>query len=337
MTSRKNNISRADFLRIGAAAAGAFAAMPLLSSCDAMQRCRRDNRSCYKGVQMGAITHSFRDMPSASAAETLLYILGSGVGSVELMGGVAESYAGRPPMPHPTPYGQRPNGPIPPHALRQDEMRKLHQPDTPADYGAYTRLAELYRRAGVDIHIIKYSPTADMSDEQLDHIFAACRAIGAMGVTTELSEETAQRVAPFAEKYGLQLIFHNHFQAAHRHWRGYDPYLKYSPNIMINFDAGHYFGSTGNNPCDVIREYHDRIVSIHVKDKTSPRHGNRNKPWGEGETPLPQLFDLLASNAGRKGWPVHCDIELEYRIPEGSSPVEEVARCLDYARNCIMG
>ena len=176
-----------------------------------------------------------------------------------------------------------------------------------------------------------------MTDAQLDHIFAACRAIGAIGVTTELSEETAERVAPFAEKYDRYLIFHNHFQTVKRNWHGYDTYLRYSPKIMINFDAGHYFGCTGNDPCDIIREYHNHIVSIHVKDKTSPRHGNRSKPWGEGEMPLPQLFDLVASNAGRKGWPVHCDIELEYRVPQGSSPVEEVARCLDYARACITG
>lgn len=336
MTSRNKNISRADFLRIGAATTGALAAMPLFTSCGLMQDRRSDNQSNFRGVQMGVITHSFRDMPSSTAAETLLYILGSGIGSVELMGNVAETFAGRPPMPNPMPHPKRPKGPIPAHALRQDEVRKQPIVTLPANYDTYGRLAELYRRAGVDIHIVKYSPTADMTDEQLDHIFAACRAVGAAGVSTELCEETAQRVAPFAEKYGLYLIFHNHFQAARRDWQGYDTYLKYSPNIMINFDAGHYFGCTGNDPCDIIREYHDRIISIHVKDKTSPQHGNRSKPWGEGETPLPQLFDLVASHAGRKCWPIHCDIELEYRVPEGSSPVEEVARCLYYARSYIM-
>lgn len=334
MTSRKNHISRADFLKIGAAAAGALAVTPLITSCDALLG-RSDNRSNFKGVQIGAITYSFRDMPSSTAGDTLLYTLGAGIGSVELMGGVAESYAARPQMPQ-MPHAKHARGPIPPQPLRQGEVR-VKSAERRSDYAAYARLGELYRRAGVDIHIIKYPLSASMTDEQIEHVFEACRAIGAMGVTTELSEETAQRTAPFAEKYGLYLIFHNHFQAVKRNWRGYDTYLKYSGRIMINFDAGHYFGCTGNNPCDIIREYHDRIVSIHVKDKTSPRHGNRNMPWGKGETPLPQLFDLVASNAGRKGWPVHCDIELEYPVPEGSTPVDEVARCMEYARTCIMG
>lgn len=336
MTAIKKNISRADFLRIGAAAAGALAMSPIVTSCHALRGCRNDNRSNIKGVQMGVITYSFRDMPSSSAGDTLLYTLGAGLGSVELMGGVADSFAHVPPMQHIPRRGQE-NGTIPQHALQHDEMRMKSPDDFKPDYEAYTRLAELYRRAGVGIHILKYSPSAAMTDAQLDHIFAACRAIGAIGVTTELSEETAERVAPFAEKYDRYLIFHNHFQAVKRNWHGYDTYLRYSPKIMINFDAGHYFGCTGNDPCDIIREYHNHIVSIHVKDKTSPRHGNRSKPWGEGEMPLPQLFDLVASNAGRKGWPVHCDIELEYRVPQGSSPVEEVARCLDYARACITG
>ncbi len=337
MSSHKNNISRADFLKIGAAAAGAMTVAPLFTSCNAIRNRNNDNRSNFKGVQMGAITYSFRDMPSSTAGDTLLYTLGAGIGAVELMGGVAESHVNRPPMPQNAPHGSRGKGRIAPHSIRQEEMRMTTPPTGYLDYDAYARLAELYRRAGVDIHIIKYSPSETMTDEQLDHIFSVCRAMGAVGVTTELNEETAQRVAPFAEKYDCYLIFHNHFQAAKRSWRGYDTYLKYSDKIMINFDAGHYFGCTGNNPCDIVREYHDRIVSIHVKDKTSPRHGNRNMPWGEGETPLPQLFDLIASNAGKKGWPVYCDIELEYPIPKGSTSVEEVARCLEYARTCIMG
>lgn len=104
MTAIKKNISRADFLRIGAAAAGALAVSPIVTSCHAIRGCRNDNRSNIKGVQMGVITYSFRDMPSSSAGDTLLYTLGAGLGSVELMGGVADSFAHVPPMPaHTTP------------------------------------------------------------------------------------------------------------------------------------------------------------------------------------------------------------------------------------------
>lgn len=47
-------------------------------------------------VQIGVITYSFRSMPDQSAEATLKYILESGINSVELMGGPAESFAGKP-------------------------------------------------------------------------------------------------------------------------------------------------------------------------------------------------------------------------------------------------
>src|SRR5919106_6397557 len=52
--------------------------------------------SLIEGVQIGAITYSFRSMPDQSAEATLKYILDSGISAIELMGGPIESYAGAP-------------------------------------------------------------------------------------------------------------------------------------------------------------------------------------------------------------------------------------------------
>ena len=52
--------------------------------------------SLINGVQIGAITYSFRSMPDQSAEATLKYIVDSGISAVELMGGPAESFAGAP-------------------------------------------------------------------------------------------------------------------------------------------------------------------------------------------------------------------------------------------------
>lgn len=54
-----------------------------------------------------------------------------------------------------------------------------------------------------------------------------------------------------------------------------DPILAVSPSIMLNFDAGHFFGSTGIHPNEMIKKYHDRIYSIHLKDKTGPMTGDQ--------------------------------------------------------------
>lgn len=52
--------------------------------------------SMINGVQIGAITYSFRSMPEQSAEATLKYILDSGLSAVELMGGPVESFGGAP-------------------------------------------------------------------------------------------------------------------------------------------------------------------------------------------------------------------------------------------------
>ena len=53
--------------------------------------------SLIEGVQIGAITYSFRSMPDQSAEATLRYVVDSGVSAIELMGGPVESFAGAPP------------------------------------------------------------------------------------------------------------------------------------------------------------------------------------------------------------------------------------------------
>jgi len=45
------------------------------------------------GVQIGAITYSYRSMPDQSAEATLKYIVASGISAVELMGGPVNAYA----------------------------------------------------------------------------------------------------------------------------------------------------------------------------------------------------------------------------------------------------
>src|SRR5690554_4175456 len=54
--------------------------------------------SYFNGVQIGAITYSWRSMPS-NAQDILKYCVEAGISSIELMGNVAEEYAGIPAMP----------------------------------------------------------------------------------------------------------------------------------------------------------------------------------------------------------------------------------------------
>ena len=57
--------------------------------------------SMIDGVQIGAITYSFRSMPDQSAEAVLRYVVDAGISAIELMGGPVESFAGAPAAPRP--------------------------------------------------------------------------------------------------------------------------------------------------------------------------------------------------------------------------------------------
>ncbi len=104
-TNLKNQVSRRKFLGLTAAAA-AFTVIPgnlNIGNLSGFQKSQKPN-SKFGGVQVGAITYSWRSMPS-SAEEILKYCLQSGINSIELMGDVAENFAGLPKGPSRPPRG----------------------------------------------------------------------------------------------------------------------------------------------------------------------------------------------------------------------------------------
>jgi len=262
--------------------------------------------SKFGGVQIGAITYSYRDMPDQSLTATLDYIVRSGISSVELMGGTVEQYAGIP-------------------RSGQKEWRSTVSMDK------FKEIKKMFDDKGVKIHILKLETFG--SDEEIDYAFKVANTLGALGITTEVSAEAARRLAPFAEKHKSHIIFHNHCQAGEPGF-SYDPILAAGKSVMLNFDCGHYFGVTGKNPCDFIRENHERIASIHFKDKTGPSEKSQcgdNRPWGSGQTPITEILQLIQ----KEKYPIYCDIELEYEVPESSDAVIEVAKCVNYCKKAL--
>ena len=64
----------------------------------------------------------------------------------------------------------------------------------------------------------------------------------------------------------------------------------------------------------LLEQYHDRIASLHLKDRKGPGGGGPNMPWGQGETPLKEILQLMKKNK----YKFPASIEFEYPTPEGS-------------------
>jgi sugar phosphate isomerase/epimerase len=263
--------------------------------------------SKFGGVQVGVITYSYRSMPDQTINGILNYVIQSGINSVELMGGPVELFAGIP-------------------ASKDVSVIREWRRNVPMD--KFEEIRAMFKSQGVKIDILKLG-SSNWSDEEIDYAFNVCKTLGARGITMEISEEAAIRMAPFAEKHDLYVIFHNHGQPGDPNF-SFDKILAYGPKLMLNLDVGHYYGATGKDVKILMDRLHDRIASIHVKDKTGPKASqpNKNMPFGEGETNVDQILQLIQENK----WLITCDIELEYQIPEGSDAVKEVIKCVEYCR-----
>lgn len=289
--------------------------------------------SKFGNVQIGAITYGFRSMPGANDPEQVLsYLVSAGIGSTELMGGPILTYLGAPTTTAPHPFQiRRITDPAEREAATRQraafdaEMNRFY---ASTDTTRLAALKKMFHDAGVTIHLTKLDAN---TPEAADFAFRVARALGARGNSAEISEEAARLQGPIALRHGVLANLHNHGQPGEPSFPGFDRFLAISPGVALNLDVGHYYGSTGKSPVPEIRRLHSRIVSFHLKDKTSPAEGNQNMPWGLGGTPLPEILRLV----NREGYNINADIELEYQIPEGSNAVKEVARCLEYCREVI--
>ena len=85
------SLSRRQFGKLALAGlpAAALLETPLFASVLAQAK----PNSKIRGVQIGTITYSFREMPESSAEATLKYTIDSGISAIELMGGPVNDWA----------------------------------------------------------------------------------------------------------------------------------------------------------------------------------------------------------------------------------------------------
>src|SRR6266487_2962317 len=290
----------------------------------ALAQARKPN-SVIGGVSIGTITYSYRSMPDQSAEATLRYVVESGISQIELMNGPAESFAG-------APQGQRGGGrrgepPTPEQQAAQresaDRMKKWR---LSLSMDRFKQLRRMYNDAGVTIYAWK-ALNPNMSDEEFEYVFNVAEALGCTHTTLELPTDVAQlkRIGAFAEKRKIYAAYHTHLQGS---MTAFDQAFDASKANMANIDLGHYVAGTGESPIPFLRKFHDRIASVHIKDRQTPAHGAGNLPWGTGDTPLKEILQLMK----QEKYTFPASIELEYDVPAGSDAVKEVAKCLDYCR-----
>lgn len=267
--------------------------------------------SKFFGVQVGAITYSYRSMPH-DIHQLLQYIVDSGLSAVELMGEAVEDFAGKP-----------------------ADKSKVAEWRATVSMDKFKEVRKMFKKAGVTIYAFKPSALgAGNTDAEIEYALRATKALGAQSATVELPKDPthSKRLGDLAAKHKVYIGYHAHTQATDTAW---DTALSQSPYNSMNLDCGHYIAAGGANTKEallaLIQAKHDRITSMHLKDRKSKEHGAANLPWGQGDTPIKEILNLLKD----KKYKIPVSIELEYQVPEGSDAVKEVQKCLAYAKAAL--
>ena len=301
--------SRRDFAKWSLAALTSASLLPALNQAVAVETSTKSSGkpdSKVAGVQLGLnVPYSFGN-PKMSGDDILMNCVQLGFGAVELRTQPVEAFLG---APADTPK-ELPN------------WRKSVAIDQVAEF------RKKYETAGVLIEIVKVDGIFQMSDDELDYVFKLAKALGGQAISTEISgkEEELKRVGQFADKHQFWVGYHGHATTTPEHWERAFSLAKFNG---ANVDLGHFVAGNNVSPVAFLKQHHDRITHVHVKDRKL--HNGPNTPFGEGDTPIAEVLRLQRDNH----WNMQATIEFEYKIPAGSDRMTEIARALRYCREAL--
>ena len=274
------------------------------------------------GVRLGVQTYSFRELPRVPNDDAINPIINAmqdcGLTECELWAPQVEPSSGADRGRLSPEESQKARA-----ALR--DWRLNHSLD-------HFRVVERrFKAAGIKIYAYNYSPNASFTDEEIDRGFEMAKALGAEIITASATLEAAKRMVPFAEKHRMAVAMHNHSNVKDPNefatTESLAAALALSKYFKINLDIGH-FTAANYDAVAYIREHHDRITNLHLKDRK--KNQGDNVPWGTGDTPIRDVLQLLK----REKWPIRAYLEYEHRGTAGA--VEEVKACYAFAKQALV-
>ncbi len=282
--------------------------------------------STIGGVRVGAITYCFRSIPRPDAGDYVDTLIRAytetGLGFCELESSRVEPAPG-------IAGGGRVPSPLTPQYTKIREELKQWRLAVPME--RFREIRAKFDKAGIQLISYVFTFAEDGTPEERERTFQAARALGINVIGTNQTRTfMGKELAPLAEKYGISVSWHNHANVADPTEVGsvesFKALFSQSKMFKANLDIGHFVAGN-NDPVAFIRQYHDRITHIHLKDRR--RDGGPNQPWGQGDTPIADVLRLLQ----KEKYPIYAIIEYEHM---GAAPaVEEVKTCVAYIRKAL--
>ena len=225
--------------------------------------------------------------------------------------------------------GRRGRGPLTPE---QEAAQKAAAEETRKWRGGVSldkvkAFRKKFNDAGILIEIVKWDGIFNFSDDELDYAFQVSKALGARALSSEISIGQTKHLGEFADKHKMQVGYHGHTQVTPAIWEATFAEAKYNG---ANLDLGHFVAGNNTSPVPFLKQYHDRITHVHVKDRKL--NNGPNTPFGQGDTPIKEVLQLMRDNK----WKFQATIEFEYAVPAGSDRMTEIAKAIQYCKECLV-
>jgi sugar phosphate isomerase/epimerase len=273
------------------------------------------------GVRLGVQTYSFRELMRPAGGDLVEPII-----AAMKECGLTECELWAPQIEPASTFGR--GRPTPEQAQQTREAVKKWRLETPLDH--FRAIRKKFDAAGIIVYAFNYSPNGSFSDDEIDRGFEMAKALGAEIITASATLEAARRMVPFAAKHRMSVAMHNHSNVSDPNefatLESLATALKLSPHFRVNLDIGH-FTAANYDAVAYIREHHDRITNLHIKDRR--KNQGDNVAWGTGDTPIRDVLQLLK----KERWPIRAYIEYEHKGDVGA--VEEVKKCFAFSKSAL--
>ncbi|HYP13275.1 MAG TPA: sugar phosphate isomerase/epimerase [Bryobacteraceae bacterium] len=187
-----------------------------------------------------------------------------------------------------------------------------------------------FNKAGIRVYALNYSFAKRHTDQEVLHGMEMAKALGAKYITASSTVDQAARINELAKKKNIFVAMHNHSNLKNPNEfatpESFAKAMEGNSNILINFDIGH-FTAANFDAVDFLTRNHERIVTLHIKDRK--KNQGENTPLGEGDTPIKPVLNFLRANNRN----IPAMIEYEYK---GANSTEEVRKCFDYCKKILL-
>jgi sugar phosphate isomerase/epimerase len=295
--------------------------------------------STMSGVRVGAATYSFRDLPRTPGQDNVDDVIRAlqfaGVREIELSSANTEPAgpdSGPAVPPPPSAYPPPITAPKPEvvaaaklavrNALRRWRLA------TPASN--HEAIRAKFQAAGISLFAYRVDYDDRFTEPEIEVTFNQAKALGARVMASLTTLDCARRLAPFAEKYDMMVALHNTASEKDPNAiatpQSFRTALAISKNFRLNLDIGH-FTAANHEAAAFIQENHAGISHVQIKDRT--RNGGANEQFGEGDTPIKEVLNLIQEKK------LQIPVFIEYEYLGLGTPPEEVRKCMAYVKGIL--